>query len=236
MVLLYVLFAALAGSAVYLGQKLSPKMLVYRLRVRPLPTLAKSKTGTFQLAVSSHVELYNENLLHIDIHAIIFDFYTRNQQDQMRHLGSVFDTFQLANDRPDTVHHHNHNGSTIDTLAMWPLPAQSHFSTRTKLVVSLRPWRALSSTWRLMKQLLRHGYLEMPTTGVAHIRVAAAQNYSALSFTISISCENRVHLGIRGLDILGRDCAMKQVAPGWLDLLQSAEELRNASIAKTIIA
>jgi hypothetical protein len=235
MVYFYMLFAALAGSAVYIGHKLSPKMLVYRLRIRPFPSIVRSKRPgqLFQLAVSAHVELYNENLIHLDIHALSFDFYVRNQQDQLRHLGSVFDTFPSAANKNVTSMSPSILSTSSSTTALWSLSAQTHFTTRTKLAVALRPWRALQSTWGLMRQLLRDGHLQMTTTGVAHIGAAAAQNCTALPFTITITCDNRVDLRLNGLvDILGKDCAMKQMTHGWLDLSETAALLRNSTMAQ----
>jgi hypothetical protein len=260
MVYIYMMFAALAGSAVYIGQKLSPKMLIYRLQIRPFPPsiVRSSRTRKFHLAVSANVELYNENLIHLDVHALSFDFYVRNHQDRLRHLGSVFDTFPsgyataAATVADQHLPHRPYNNSTTTTtssssssssssstttaLVSWSLPALSHFTTRTKLAVALRPWRALQSTWRLVRQLIRYGHLELKTTGVAHVRAAAAQNYTSVPLTITISCDNRVDLKLNGVvDVLGRDCAMQQMAPGWLDLAETAAQLRRTMMAKTAL-
>lgn len=224
MVLYYFLFAALAGSAVYLGKQLSPKMLIYRMRIHPLPTIVKTKSGRFQVALAADVDLYNENLLHLDVHAINFDVYMTNHQHQLRHLASVHDT-----DYVHLVSEGNRNST-----ALWSVPAQSHFKTTTKMGLVVRPWATFQSTWRLMLQMIAMGHLELPTTGAAHIRATAAQNYSALPFTITLSCDNRVNMRLGGVEILGRDCVMNQMTPGWLDLLETAEQLRNVSITKTL--
>lgn len=226
MVLYYFLFAALAGSAVYLSKQLSPKMLIYRLRVRPIPTIVKTKSGRFKVALEAKVNLFNENLLHLDVHAISFDIYmpNHNQKEHLRHLASVHDT-----DYVHLVSEENRNST-----ALWSVPAQSHFNTTTKMGLSIRPWATVRSTWRLFQQLIGSGHLELPTTGVAHIRATAAQNYSALPFTITIACDNRVNLRLGGVEILGRDCVMKQMTPGWLDLLETAEQLRNTSVMKAL--
>jgi hypothetical protein len=253
MVYIYMMFAAMAGSAVYIGQKLSPKMLIYRLQIRPFPPsiVRSSRTRKLHLAVSANVELYNENLIHLDVHALSFDFYVRNHQDQLRHLGSVFDTFPggSATAADQQLPHRPYDNSTTTTssssssssssstttaLVSWSLPALSHFTTRTKLAVALRPWRTIQSTWRLVRQLIRYGHLELKTTGVAHVRAAAAQNYTSVPLTITISCDNRVDLKLNGVvDVLGRDCAMQQMAPGWLDLTETAAQLRRTMMAKT---
>ena len=228
MVLYYMLYAALAGSAAYVGQMLSPRMLVYKLRIGGLPRLSRSHKGGYKLALSAGVELTNDNLVDLDVHAIAFDFYSPYGRggSALRHLGTVQNA-PSSSKAVSTIA----DSTSLSSRPFWSVSGQSLFRTKSLVNLSLKVGPFIKSLWRLTRQMLRHGFIEMPTTGVAHVKAASSSNYTAMPITLSIVCDNRVDLSWTGLAITGKSCEMKNIYPGWNDLDQMASTMRQLQLS-----
>lgn len=252
MVLYYMMYAALVGSVAYMGQMLSPKMLVYKLRIGGLPGIARSPRGGYNLALSAGVELMNDNLLDLDIHAISFDFYAPpgKSKDDFIYLGTVQNPPNEHSTIPTSTTASVKNSITSlsrsnDDKALqlidqqhtppppqqpfWSVSSQSQFRTRSRMhLTTLRLRSVLRSLGRFFGQLLRHGgsIHNMPTSGVAHVSVRHS-NYTAAFMTLSVRCENRLDVRWYGaVEITGQSCAMQSMVPGWSDLESLALRMR----------
>lgn len=250
----------LAGSAVVLQQIVRPRLPVYKLSVRGIPLPAKSTaTGEYKTAIKANVELFNANFLNLDVHALHFDVYTahasNNSSEKMqvlRHIGSIQDQEQNQQPRIQEVENsksRRRRQKTSET-AVWSLERRSNFTTTSTLYMSTDYSAVFWSLSHLASRWWHtSGRLTLPTTGVVHIRAVSKtsalnsnnnEDKSSLSstspaklkapFTVSIICDNLVDTW--KLQVLGLECAMYNMVPGWADMATTAADVREYATTK----
>lgn len=198
---------ALAGSALIVQHIAKPRLPIYKLQIRGLPVLTKSAaTGEWTTAVTTGVELFNANFMHLDVHALSFDLFAERTDDKgrqvLRHVGSLRDKHQHQTTViTGTPPNENHSSALPRPLAtskqtsslegaaplrkgkspvMWSIDARSDFTTTTTLYLSMNVSALLRSLAQLAYQWWsRSGRLTLPSTGVAHIRAAVVRSSNA---------------------------------------------------------
>jgi hypothetical protein len=138
------------------------------------------------------------------------------------------------------------NFSITDDLYLAPPPSPWLY----QIVFNTLPSMMLGLCWRGSGGGVSGGgggffSMIVPTSGVAHIKassssssavtatsatagVAAAAVVPGIPFTVSIVCDNLVD--IWNMQILGYECVLKQLHPGWLDLDEAVESLREHAL------
>jgi hypothetical protein len=244
-------------SAVLLVMRhfLHPRLPVYRLQLKynALPQFIKSPvTLEWQLVMATQVQFYNANYLHLTVHALTFDLYLEDvvstmpeepswRGNSLLYMGTITDPAQhcLAH-RPDTT-------------VLWSIRARSNFTIdHCPLHMSVQ---GSSLKWRSLLQILirwwRHTFqndlpFTLPTTGVAHIRASSfpppqlfnASSYqpglatalSSIPVTVGIICDNTIDLW--RMEVIGTDCVMRSMLPGWVPLNTSVLHLRKYAVSK----
>lgn len=149
---------------------------------------------------------------------------------------------------------------TTRSTVLWSIEARSNFTTTTTMYISLN----LSALVRSLAQLAVRwwhgsGRLTLPTTGVAHIRAVSSSrrfhqsaNYNPKNkranhqktkvtqaallqapLTVSIICDNLVDTW--NMQVVGTECTLYNMVPGWLDLNQAAAAVREYAVAKLAV-
>ena len=244
----------MAASAVLLVMRhfLQPRLPVYLLQLKfdTLPQFRKSAvTQQWQSVMATQVQFYNANYLHLTVHALTFDLYledvreatedTQLRGNSLLYMGTITDPeqHQLAH-RPDTT-------------VLWSIRARSNFTLdHCPLFMSVN---ASSLKWRSLLQILirwwRHMFhkdvpFTLPTTGVAHMRASSfprpslnetissgfATALSSVPLTVSIICDNTID--IWRMQVMGTDCVMRNMQPGWKPLNTSVHQLRKYALSK----
>lgn len=296
------LVALLAGSALVavVQQLVQPRLPVYKLSIVLFPRrfshwprlVQSSDTGEWRTAITTDVELFNANYLHLHVHAVSFDLYAEQLNDQghcvLRHIGNLQDRQQQPQQHQkkkqgddDTLEDNykreanevaNHNNPAADAdvpgngalsqgssfqnqqqQPLWSIEARSNFTSTTTLYMALQFIPIARSMLRLFYRLWDgSGQMSMTTTGVAHIHAttttptkttsgttdnvttttpSSGGAFSALlkaPLTVSIICNNIVDTW--QLTVVGSQCVLHQMIPGWLDLPQAAAQVRNHAL------
>jgi hypothetical protein len=238
----------LGGSTLVVNQLVKPRLPIYRLQVLDFPAL-KWIRGELKTLLRTDVSLHNDNYVQIDVHALSFDVFYSDWSGDLTHIGSVQDKHQIAEmqlasattttktsslssakavARPDTNKSKKKNKKSRispSKLPLWKIHPRANFSITDELYLAPSLQQMMRTLPSMIIGLWRGGgtQLVVPTTGVAHIKAS-----SSAPFTVSIVCDNMVDTW--NMQILGFECALKQLHPGWLDLEQAVETLRGHAL------
>lgn len=191
----------LAASLVLVQQIVKPRLPVYKLKIQSL-----WPSGIQSTRITADVELWNTNYMTLDVYALSFDMYSTKRDGALAYVGSLIDR-----------HQHQNNV----TQPIWSVPPRSYFETTddlfvtpvtTALLQTYLPWKA--PFW---------DSVVVPISGVAHIKAAGK-----LPLTITILCDNRLEIYKRL--VLGLECSMYKLQPGWLDMNQTVHQLREYTL------
>jgi hypothetical protein len=236
------------GSALVVNHFGSPRLPVYRLQVLDFPAL-KWIRGELKTLLRTDVSLHNDNYVQIDVHALSFDVFYSDWSGDLTHIGSVQDKHQIAELQlaPPTTTTRTSSLSSATAVALpqtnkksnkkkksrvrpsklplWRIQPRANFSITDDLYLAPSLQQMMRTLPSMIVGLWRGGGFQMvvPTTGVAHIKAS-----SSAPFTVSIVCDNMVDTW--NMQILGFECALKQLYPGWLDLDQAVESLRGHAL------
>jgi hypothetical protein len=227
---------------------LHPRLPVYRLQLKynSWPQFLKSPvTQEWQSVMATHVQFYNANYLHLTVHALTFDLYledlgTARPEDPSWRGNSLLHLGTITNPEQHRVAHRP------DSTALWSIRARSNFTIdHCPLYMSVR---GSSLKWRSLLQILirwwRHTFQKdlpftLPTTGVAHIRASsfppphlsnASVSSPSVPVTVGIICDNAIDLW--RMEVVGTDCVMRSMLPGWVSLNSSVQHLRDYAVSK----
>jgi hypothetical protein len=236
----------LGGSVtLVLQQFVKPRLPIYKLQVMQFPTLQWIQ-GEILTRLTTDVQLHNDNYVQIDVHALSFDvFYSDYWSGELAHIGFVQDKNQVlmnANYVPTTTATKSTATATVprkikttkrkknlpSAVPLWQIQPRSNFSITDDLYLA----PSLISMIRVLPNMILGLWnggcggtcLVVPTTGVAHIKAS-----SQAPFTVSIVCDNMVDTW--NMQILGFECALQQLHPGWLDLEESVAALRGHALS-----
>jgi hypothetical protein len=228
----------LGGSTLVVQKFVKPRLPIYRLQVQNLPSL-KWIRGELKTLLRTDVSLHNDNYVQIDVHALSFDVFYSDWSGDLTHIGSVQDKNQIAELQlalPTTtsatataVAHKTKKKKksrvSPSKVPLWKIQPRANFSITDDLYLAPSLQQMIRTLPSMMIGLWRGGgtSLVVPTTGVAHIKAS-----SSAPFTVSIVCDNLVDTW--SMQILGFECALKQLHPGWLDLEQAVESLRGHAL------
>jgi hypothetical protein len=229
----------LGGSTLVLQQFVKPRLPIYRLQVQNFPVL-KWIRGELKTKLRTVVQLHNDNYVQIDVHALSFDVFYSDWSGALTHIGSVQDKNQIVQlALPPTTTLSSPSATAIATktnkkkkscilpskVPLWKIGPRANFSITDDLYLAPSIQQMIRTLPSLLVGLWRGGgaSLVVPTTGVAHIKAS-----SSAPFTVSIVCDNLVDTW--SMQILGFECALKQLHPGWLDLEQAVESLRGHAL------
>lgn len=239
----------LGGSTLVVQTFVKPRLPVYRLQVLDFPAL-KWIRGELKTLLRTDVSLRNDNYVQIDVHALSFDVFYSDWSGDLMHIGSVQDKNQIAElqllapktssslsssatavARPETNKNKNKKKGkqksriTPSKLPLWKIQPRANFSITDDLYLAPLVQQMMFTLPSMIIGLWRGGGTKMvvPTTGVAHIKAG-----QSAPFTVSIVCDNMVDTW--NMQILGFECALKQLYPGWLDLEQAVASLRGHAL------
>jgi hypothetical protein len=231
------------GSTLVLQQFVKPRLPIYRLQVQNLPVLQWIR-GALHAKLRTDVQLHNDNYVQIDVHALSFDAFYSDWSGDLTHIGSVQDKhqiFQLALPTTTTTTTSSAPSSATavapqtnkkkkssilpSKLPLWKIQPRANFTITDDLYLAPSIQQMIRTLPSMLVGLWRGGgfSLVVPTTGVAPIKAS-----SSAPFTVSIVCDNLVDTW--SMEILGFECALKQLHPGWLDLEQAVESLRGHAL------
>jgi hypothetical protein len=223
---------------------LHPRLPVYLLQLKynTLPQFRKSPvTQEWQSVIPTQVQFYNANYLHLTVHALTFDLYledvvaatTTTQGNSLIYIGTITDAEQ------------HHLSRRPDTTVLWSIRARSNFIVdHCPLHMSVHRSRL---KWRSLLQILIRWWayifhkdlpFTLPTTGVAHIRASSfphstsgiATTLSSVPLTVSVICDNAID--VWRMQVLGTDCILRSMLPGWIPLNTSVPQLRAYAVSK----
>jgi hypothetical protein len=247
----------LGGSTLVLQQFVKPRLPIYKLRVLDFPALQWIR-GCLHTRLRTDVSLHNDNYVQIDVHALSFDVFYSDWSGDLTHIGSIQDkhqigqlqlahqqlpattsttrtttpSFAMAVAAPETIRKQKKSKEKKKSSRvlpskepLWQIQPRANFSITDDLYLAPSIRQMLCTLPSLIRGLWRGGgtSLIVPTTGVAHIKAS-----SSAPFTVSIVCDNLVDTW--SMQILGFDCALRQLHPGWLDLEQAVESLRGHAL------
>lgn len=218
--------ALLAGSLALVGQHLvKPRLPVYTLQVANLPTLTWLQ-GQLQTKLSTSIEMHNDNYMEIDVYGLVFDlFYMKGWEGELVHIGQVQDknlAHQTVNETVNRTMSWRHPPAPL-----WQISPRANFS----ILDSLYAAASIEKIWETLSPLLYNwwkgsGSLVMPTSGVAYIKAGQTNT----PFTVSLLCDNLVHTF--SLRILGLECSLASLQPGWADVEKTVTKLRRHALTK----
>lgn len=215
-------YALLVVPAVMIGTLLYPKVPLYVFRVRGFPW-TKLRGGELHSTLQADVRMQNENYLKTDIHALAFDLYFPSFDGEMHRIGHVQDRahYKASLDYPP---HHPMMTATPEK-PMWTILPRSAFETQDELHLRIPPSQLMKSMGHLLWQALKGwGSLQIPTTGVIHVKAS-----NSAKVTISIMCENTLNVITMAME--GNKCVMNRLATGWISLGDEVERLRSVQLA-----
>jgi hypothetical protein len=235
----------LGGSTLVLQQFVKPRLPIYKLQVLDFPAIQWIR-GELKTRLRTNVSLHNENYVQIDVHALSFDAFYSDWSGDLTHIGSIQDknqigqlqlalpsktktpSFAMAVAAPETIRNKSSKRKSRvkpSKEPLWQIQPRANFSITDDLYLAPELQQMIFTLPSLLRGLGRGGgtSLIVPTTGVAHIKAS-----SSAPFTVSIVCDNLVDTW--SMQILGFDCALKQLHPGWLDLEKAVESLRDHAL------
>jgi hypothetical protein len=247
---------SLSAIVLVMRHFLHPRLPAYRLQLKynALPQFIKSPvTLEWQSVMATQVQFYNANYLHLTVHALTFDLYLEDvvastmpeepswRGNSLLYMGTITDPSQ------------HHVARRPDTTVLWSIRARSNFTIdHCPLYMSVQ---GSSLKWRSLLQILirwwRHTFqndlpFTLPTTGVAHIRASSfsppsffnasssspglAMALSSVPVTVGIICDNAIDLW--RMEVIGTDCVLRSMLPGWVPLNASVHQLREYAVSK----
>lgn len=242
-------------SAVLLVMRhfLLPRLPVYRLQLKyyALPQFLKSPvTQEWQSVMATQVQFFNANYLHLTVHALTFDLYLEDVRTTTMGESSVRGNSLLYMGTITDPEQHRLSHSP-DANALWSIRARSNFTIdHCKLYMFVQgsslKWRSLL---RILSRWWRHAFkndvpFTLPTTGIAHIRASSfpqpkrnsspdsfgfGSALSSVPFTVGIICDNAID--IWRMEVVGIDCVMRSMVPGWMPLNSSVHHMRDFAVS-----
>jgi len=95
----------------------------------------------------------------------------------------------------------------------------------TITIDNLRPGVYLNIIWDAIAQ---RGSLDMSISGAAHIK--SQSHPLGIPLSLGIMCDNKVNLLRYPIQILGRNCVVRNVSTGWAGLTELASEVREGAM------
>jgi hypothetical protein len=212
----------LAGSTIVVQHVVQPRLPVYHLTIQNIIPMMR------RIRLTTNVAFFNDNYLSIHVHALSFDLFYMDWNDSLVHIGTVHDKQQAQQQQQqqqavdeEKVSHRSPSTAPV----LWKIPPRADFATTDDIY--LAPY--IGSVIRTIAQLAfaiykGGGRVMVPSTGVAHIKASRG----AAPFTVSIVCDNM--LDTWNMQIIGLECALRELKPGWLDLNVAVERLRGHAL------
>lgn len=201
----------------FLATKLAPKLPVYVIDIRGiLPVWVQ---GSMQTRLSANISLRNDNLAPIHVHALTFDLFCMDWDGNLSLLGSIQDSQQInAFNHADSSRKHHRR-----KLAIWKIGPKKDFTKHDYLYTTLNTWNLFKNFLCLLYKLWIHsGTVLLPTAGAIH----ASSN--SVPVTVGLVCDNAVN--IFRLQVVGIQCALKGVKPGFAEMHETSLSLRSFAL------
>jgi len=195
--------AFMAGAAVLFDRIARPRLPVYTIEQAGMPWLTRSSvTKEWKVALTTDVSLFNENFVHIDVHALSFDMYYAiiggddGGRQELQHIATVEDRQQHQKQLPVPPLHPTteqtwkrprrrllkRSNNSTETPVVWSIEARSDFATSTTMYLSVYFGGLLRSLYQLLCRFWQNsGRLTVPMTGVAHIRAVVQSSNNSTS-------------------------------------------------------
>jgi hypothetical protein len=157
---------------------------VYTIQVNQFPFPTK-RNGTWKLALSSvSVHMFNENYLHLDVHALRMDLFVPSaHSNRLHHIGNIQDGntgglggLPNSNNREQIVlppsQQQQPQSPPPPSVPLWSVPPRSNFTANdTTLYIGTQFMPLLQSLTQVLRQIWSGGFqtITLPTTGVVHI-------------------------------------------------------------------
>ena len=238
---------------------ITPRLPAYTIQIQTYPLIhfvKSSMTHHWQMILSTNIQFYNENYLHLSIHSMTFDAYIERYDGEsdtasLLHMATITDQMQHQS-RPSDGVLWSIPGRANFTIRHCPL-YMSFFETTTTTTTTTTTATYIRSILLLLYKLVSYTIRKLwqkdemiatftiPTTGVAHIRASVVSpdnnetsHITAMPFTVGMICNNEVNM-IR-LQIVGVKCQQYMMVPGWSKPISKvAERLRNHAITELMI-
>lgn len=173
--------ALMAGAAVLFDRVARPRLPIYNLEMVGLPLPKRSgRTNEWKIALTTDVDMFNANFVHIDVHALSFDMFyasssgAENGEQMLRHIGNVQDLQQHEKKPPPASTASNtdqpqgrekkprrnlfkrggsaNSNSTAEAppLPIWSIESRSNFTTTTSMLMSVNFGDLVRSLYQLL--------------------------------------------------------------------------------------
>lgn len=250
--ILWICGAVLAASALLTQQILKPRLPLYRLNINLRDALPGvhywwESSSEYVTAVPTQVNLFNDNYLPVDVHALWFDLLYMDWEGNLHRIGELRDRQQIEDSQQERQARKKRRGTAARTTTtpdassdednawestnatrarqsrqpLWKIPGRSAFQVNDVMYIGL--WglccKVLTNSRFYWSLWKGGGRVALPSTGVAHIR---ANGQTPL--TVQLICDNVWETW--SLQVHGVECQLRQLTHGWSNLTDTVNDLR----------
>ena len=200
-----------------------PQMPLYQVLSPRLVSLAVSSISNLELNAKflAGISVENSNLVGAEIHSALVDLYYPDWDGSMQHIGYVEEANKIFQNME------NGTWTTENDISNPPQPIikvhPRNISISEPDMISIFIQKIRPNTYlNIMKNVYKNwGSIDILSSGVAHVKSPLG-----ISLSLGVICDNTINLFSFPLKVIGKECIIDGVNPGWTTINEHSERIR----------
>ena len=200
-----------------------PQMPFYQVLSPRLVSVAISSITNLELNAKflAGISVENSNLVGAEIHSALVDLYYPDWNGLMQHIGYVEEANKMFKNMENGTLITKNDPSKPPQPIIKVHPRNISISEPDTMSIFIRNIRP-STYLNIMKDVYKNwGSIDILSSGVAHVKSPLG-----ISLSLGVICDNTINLFSFPLKVIGKECSIDGVIPGWTRINEHSARIR----------